>query len=29
MAIKSYKPITKSRRYITVLDYAEITRTEP
>ena len=25
MAIKSYKPFTKSRRFITVLDYAELT----
>ncbi len=25
MAIKSYKPITKSRRFITTLDYAELT----
>lgn len=25
MAIKSYKPVTKSRRFITVLDYAELT----
>ncbi len=29
MPIKTYKPITKSRRYISVLDYAEITRTAP
>lgn len=29
MAIKSFKPLTHSRRYITVLDYAEITRTSP
>ena len=29
MAIKSFKPITKSRRYITVLDYADVTRTAP
>ena len=25
MAIKSFKPYTKSRRFITVLDYAELT----
>ena len=25
MAIKSFKPFTKSRRFITVLDYAELT----
>lgn len=29
MPTKSYNPITKSRRYITVLDYAELTRTAP
>jgi len=29
MAIKSYNPTTKSRRYIKVLDYSEITRTTP
>ena len=27
MPTKSFNPITKSRRYITVLDYAELTRT--
>ena len=29
MPTKSFNPITKSRRYITVLDYAELTRTAP
>ena len=29
MPIKSFNPITKSRRYISVLDYAELTRTAP
>lgn len=29
MAIKSYKPVTKSRRYITVLDYSELTDKKP
>lgn len=29
MGIKTFKPVTKSRRYITVLDYADVTRTSP
>ena len=29
MPTKSFNPITKSRRYITVLDYSELTRTAP
>ena len=29
MPTKSFNPITKSRRYITVLDYSELTRTTP
>lgn len=29
MPTKSFNPITKSRRYITVLDYAELTRSNP
>lgn len=29
MPTKSFNPFTKSRRYITVLDYAELTRTAP
>ena len=29
MPTQSFNPITKSRRYITVLDYAELTRTAP
>ena len=29
MPIKSYKPFTKSRRYVTVLDYSELTAKAP
>lgn len=29
MAIKTFRPITKSLRYISVLDYAEVTRSNP
>ena len=29
MALKSFKPYTKSRRYLTVLDKAEVTKDQP